>query len=164
MDSVSSRVVPVLILAALATACVSDSVTGPSITSVAGEWYGTFTVASCSVSGDYTACMLSPGITQPAVLLLTQNGATISGKAVYGEINVQAAPDWYHPFTTRLEPDGRLQILTGWGRSPMTVTKLEWDLRVDGSDRLQGTLTATHTWYRIRGAAVSAGVVEATRQ
>ena len=70
----------------LVIACRSNKLTDPSGTSLQGQWQGTFTVSSCSVSGSYTECVpsLSPGITHPAVLLLTQKGATISGAAVYG--------------------------------------------------------------------------------
>ena len=154
-------------LAALATmmsGCAADGITGPSRMSLAGEWTGTFTVTGCAVSGMHTGCRLATGSTQPAVLALVQDEDAISGIAVYGEIESDTASDWYHPFTTTLGADARLSISTGWGRPPTTITKLEWDLRLEGPDRLVGTLRSTFTWYKMPGSAVNEGTVTVTRQ
>jgi hypothetical protein len=124
---------------------------------------GTFTVTTCQVSGRYEDCFFSPGVVQPALLRLEERATTITGTAIYGEM-VEHAADYYHPFTSWLEPDGRLRITTGWGQSPSAVTRLAWDLRLSGADRLVGTLTATHTWYKVSGARVSSGDVVVTRR
>lgn len=150
-----------LLLSVLAVACGSDDLTGPSSASFSGRWSGTFTVTSCTATGEWGGCGdLSPGAARRAVLVLTEEGVTVSGFAFYGDID----PGRTSRFTATLGPERSLEMSTEFGMSPTVIATLSWKLRPDSPGRLRGTLAVSRTWYRLPGAAVSEGEVDVTRE
>ena len=150
--------------AALSATCGSSTPTNPSSLSFSGRWNGTFTVTSCSRTTDGPEGMgcgdLLPGAKRPVVLVLKQKGATVAGVGVIGDISPYRTSE----SMATIDPDEHLRMSTGWGQPPAAVHLLSWDLRHDSNEQLRGTLAVSQTSYRLRGAAISAGDVEVTRE
>lgn len=157
------------LLFTLSAAC-TGSPAQPDAGALTGRWDGTFTVTGCEWSGSYRGCGIEIGATTFAGLLFLEPvGASVQGYGQFSPFRQDVLRregllnGFVHPFTVSPRDDGTMQFGGGTGIGPTAVYEYQWDLKLATPDRLEGTLRARNSFYKVQGDTVLTGTVSLTR-
>lgn len=131
---------------------------------VAGTWSGTYRITDCKITPivvEADACETggAPGVVWPFSLVLSQSGASVTGRTlVHGEL-VSA------PFVTTMADDGSLTIAAEWIDSTLHLRLHQtWNISAKSDDRLEGTYREVAVNTRTSGnVAVTAALQSSIR-
>jgi hypothetical protein len=120
-----------------------------------GIWTGTYTVDTCTHSGQWAvddACgILTAPVGSVVGFNLTQTGATVAGQSTLGIFSST-------PFTVAAATTGDLSFSTAAQWVTTTIAQ-EWSLRITTIGRLDGTVTHTWTDPTMTGSVIVKGTL-----